>query len=258
MRFDHAIIAVTSLESANAAFEAMGFNVVTGGVHSGGLTHNSLVAFSDGSYLELMAPTDLQLLDDPPEPGPGNYLFLFDQGEGIVGLAFETDDIDAEVARVRARGLSMGEPQQGGRRREDGVELAWKTAFLTDAHSPFLLMDLTARNLRVRGDPEAITHPNGAKSVVGIRQRVERLDDSVRRFETFFGAQSVSDSSDVGGSIAAFELGRFRLLLEESSDAPTAQRERANQIEIESEDVLERRQYDAHRARIVLLPGDSA
>src|SRR5207249_370550 len=36
---------------------ALGFTVVPGGVHAGGLTHNALIPFADGRYLELLALT---------------------------------------------------------------------------------------------------------------------------------------------------------------------------------------------------------
>ena len=52
---DHIVILVADLDRAQAEYAAAGFTVVPGGEHAGGLTHNALVAFADGTYLELLA-----------------------------------------------------------------------------------------------------------------------------------------------------------------------------------------------------------
>ena len=51
---DHLPIMFNELESAVIAYRELGFAVVPGGEHPVG-THNALVAFADGSYLELIA-----------------------------------------------------------------------------------------------------------------------------------------------------------------------------------------------------------
>src|SRR4030067_3408410 len=55
--FDHAILVVNILPVALRQFPQLGFTVTSGGVHAGGLTHNALIAFADGAYLELLATT---------------------------------------------------------------------------------------------------------------------------------------------------------------------------------------------------------
>ena len=51
---DHLVIAVPELDKAVTAYGELGFTVVPGGRHPIG-THNALVAFEDGAYLELVA-----------------------------------------------------------------------------------------------------------------------------------------------------------------------------------------------------------
>ena len=51
---DHLVIAVKSLETATKDYMDLGFTVVPGGRHTGIGTYNSLIAFQDGSYLELI------------------------------------------------------------------------------------------------------------------------------------------------------------------------------------------------------------
>src|SRR5262249_42797522 len=51
---DHLVIMFKELEPAIAAYRDLGFTVVPGGEHPVG-THNALVTFADGAYLELIA-----------------------------------------------------------------------------------------------------------------------------------------------------------------------------------------------------------
>ncbi|MFQ5943268.1 MAG: VOC family protein [Anaerolineales bacterium] len=207
MRFDHAIIAVSDLEVATADFEKLGFTVLFGGEHAGGLTHNALVTFADGTYLEVMAPTDPGLLREPSKPGPGNYLFLFDAGEGFAGLALHTNDLDAVVERVRRNGIEIADPAAGGRRRTDGVELAWRTAFPMGSVSPFFITDENPRELRVRTEPELTTHPNGAIGITQILSLVTNLEEGVARYSILLGEESTPGPDFEGAETAAFEVG---------------------------------------------------
>ena len=56
-KLDHVIIAVFELDQAVADYRALGFTTIYGGRHANGATHNALVCFQDGTYLELLAPT---------------------------------------------------------------------------------------------------------------------------------------------------------------------------------------------------------
>lgn len=215
MRFDHALIAVLDLAAAKVEFEALGFTVVLGGQHSGGLTENALVTFADGNYLELIAPTSRELLERPPGPGPGNYLFLFDSGEGFAGYAFDAPSLDAEVRRVRLNGIDIGDPQSGGRRRPDGVELAWRTAMLPNTRSPFFLTDDTPRERRIRAISEITSHPNGALGVIGIVVPVHNLEQALAWHEVLLGIPSVPGRPGSGAVTADFQIGDSRLTLAE-------------------------------------------
>ena len=55
LSLDHVILVVSDLQIATSQFTQLGFSVIAGGVHSGGLTHNALIPFPDGTYLELLA-----------------------------------------------------------------------------------------------------------------------------------------------------------------------------------------------------------
>src|SRR2546430_17587272 len=51
---DHVVIMVPDLEAAIRDYTELGFTVVRGGSHPTG-THNALIAFPDGAYVELIA-----------------------------------------------------------------------------------------------------------------------------------------------------------------------------------------------------------
>lgn len=209
MRFDHAIIAVIDLPRATADFEELGFTVIYGGEHDGGLTHNALITFADGTYLELMAPTSPELIANPPEPGPGNYLFLFEGGEGYAGFALHTDELDAVVTRVRERGIEIADPASGGRLRTDGVELGWRTAFPLGSFSPFFITDENPRELRVRTEPELTSHTNGALGIPRVLSIVSSLEDGIMRYSAMLGETSSQGPIVEGAETAKFNIETF-------------------------------------------------
>ena len=218
LRFDHTLVAVFDLAAAKSEFEALGFTVISGGQHSGGLTENALVTFADGNYLELIAPTSLELLDRPPQPG--------------------------------------------GRRRPDGVKLAWRTAMLPDTRSPFFLTDDTPRDRRVREDFEITTHPNGAVGVIGIVIPVENLERAVAWHEVLLGVPSRPGSSGVGTATAEFQIGGFGLTLAEPEGKPSpladhlARRGQVPyQVRIRTTNLLHVAGLEARGARIELVQG---
>jgi len=178
-KLDHVIIAVRGLDQAVEDYIALGFTAVYGGRHASGATHNALICFQDGTYLELLAPTG-----DPAQPGSTDFSPLLQRGEGLVGYALLSTDLLTDAAELRARGANVGEVSEGRRQRTDGVELRWRTAALDGGMSPFLIEDITPRNLRVPGDLATITHANG---VTGIA-KLEGADfDSIRGNQTLTG-----------------------------------------------------------------------
>jgi catechol 2,3-dioxygenase-like lactoylglutathione lyase family enzyme len=210
MRFDHVILAVRDLQAARADFHELGFTSIYGGQHRGGLTHNALIAFADGSYLELMAPTDPAHLT--ARPGEG-YLYVFQRGEGFAGYALHMQDLEASVAGMRLRGLPVGEPATGGRRRQDGQELAWRMATLPAGMSPFFLADVTPRELRVPARPEATTHANGALGAAGLVVLVGDLEQAKQRYRAILGQAPEPGSGMPGAATADFPVGGCRITL---------------------------------------------
>jgi hypothetical protein len=154
--FDHVVLVVPGLAAAIAEHRARGFTVTPGGEHAGGLTHNALVGFQDGSYLELIAFHDLAAAR-----GKHSWAPVAERGGGWADFALLSDDLPGDVAALGD--LVARPPEDGGRTRPDGVAIAWRVARL-QTPLPFLIQDLTARDLRVPGGNTA-KHANGTSGL---------------------------------------------------------------------------------------------
>lgn len=204
--FDHAVIAVADLDTAMRDYDALGFTVRYGGEHASGTTHNALICFADGTYLELLAPTG-----KPAKPGSMDFSPLLRGGEGIVAFAFASDQLDDDAVAMRARGVAVSEVKEGGRLRSDGVALRWKTALIDDAMTPFLIEDITPRRSRVPDDAETTTHANGVR---GIRAFEIASVDIAHERERY--ARMVPSTPETVNDRDVFALGHTRLMLRPS------------------------------------------
>ncbi len=167
---DHIVIMVSDLEQAAQAWGAAGFNVMPGGKHPRG-THNALITFQDGAYLELIAFWE-------PDYDAHRWHRFQNSGIGLIDHALGSSDLAAEVNDVTVRGVSYRGPVPGARSRPDGVELAWRTAHADgrDDHAlPFLIDDISDRALRVPAGDQAV-HSNGVKGVDTLELLVADLD----------------------------------------------------------------------------------
>lgn len=176
MEFDHAVIVVQDLDRAIADYTLLGFTVTSGGDHADGLTHNALIAFADGSYLELLAFR-------PAAPAADHYWWRARMmGGGLADWAVRTGNLAARAAALRAAGLPLGPSWDGGRARPDGVQLRWKGTRPAPAGGlPFLIEDVTPRDLRVPGGA-ATVHANRAHGVDAIVIAVADLPRAVERY----------------------------------------------------------------------------
>ncbi len=210
--FDHVLIAVNDLETAIVNFTGLGFTVIRGGEHASRTTHNALICFADGAYIELIAPTGYE-----PQPG-ADFRFMLRAGEGLVGYALESDDLVADVMGMRARGIIIDDPSSGARRREDGVTLHWRSAMMGKNIAPFFIQDETARNLRVPDDPGSITHANGVTGVHGVGVIVEDLSRQTPYFRAL-----LNTTPEVMADSVTFTLNGVYINLREASDSATQQ-----------------------------------
>lgn len=154
---DHVVIAVHELEAAAHDYRELGFTVLSGGTHANHATRNALIVFADGTYLELLARTD-----EPPLPGLIDFSPMLQRGEGLAGVALRTDDLDAEIARLRRGGFTVSDALPGERQRPQGTIIRWRLALIDGGFEPFLIEDVTPRVWRIPDDPALTTHANRA------------------------------------------------------------------------------------------------
>ena len=209
-RLDHLILTVDDLDLATAHFRELGFTVYYGGTHAAGTTHNTLMNFADGSYLELMA-----LTGEPPQNDALDFATLFVEEEGPIGYALLSSDLDADVASLRERGVSVSEVQNGSRARPDGELLRWKLAFVGENRLPILIQDETPRELRVPMTADKVTHPNGVTGIAEVLFLVDELHTGITRYQTLLNVEPQVDEEGT----ECFSLGETRVRIRVPMDA---------------------------------------
>ena len=180
LQLDHVVLAVHDLVHASEDFCTLGFTVTPGGQHAGRSSRNALVAFEDGTYLELIA-----WRTPAPEERWWNTLQL--SGDGLVDHALLPTSIGPALAAAQMRGLDgLRGPFPGGRARPDGTLLEWETARHDTADVPFLCADLTSRALRVPSGA-ARQHANGVTGIASVAVTAHDFVRSSRRWEALLG-----------------------------------------------------------------------
>jgi hypothetical protein len=158
-QLDHVIYVVLDLAAASDEWRKRGFTVTPGGEHAGGLTHNALIGLEDGSYVELIAFHDVAAAK-----GKHGWQPVAERGGGWADFALLSNDLLKDAHGLGE--LLLRPPEDGGRTRPDGLAIAWRSARLRSP-LPFLIEDLTARELRVPHG-EAAKHANGTRGIASV------------------------------------------------------------------------------------------
>jgi catechol 2,3-dioxygenase-like lactoylglutathione lyase family enzyme len=197
---DHLVVVVPELDAAAASYRALGFTAVPGGRHPVG-THNVLIAFQDGAYLELIAFYEMNAEHRWWEP--------LQCGGGLVDFCLQTDDLPADVQALRAAGAHIDDPTPLTRRRPDGYQVRWVLSIPRRGHrgvAPFLIQDETPREERV---PRETRHANGVTGIGTVTVAVTDLP-TVRHWYAALLGQPGEDveRADVAGTGVRFTIGR--------------------------------------------------
>ena len=194
---DHVVVAVHDLTQAIADYERLGFTVTIGGDHAHRGSHNALISFDDGGYIELIA-----FKHEPPVKD-NTWWDLLQIGEGLVDFALVSGDLLAELEHLRARNFDITGPMEGGRLRTDGVRIAWRVARLNTAgpeRLPFLIDDITAHDLRVPRGEDAV-HANGIAGIAGVTVAVSSNEVADPLYRALLGKPRA------GGEATRFTVG---------------------------------------------------
>ena len=211
-RVDHLMICVSDLERGAAQYRRMGFNMQQGGVHPGRGTHNA-IAFNEEDYLELLA------IRDPEEEraasaagsswGAGLPDFIR-AGGGIRYVILQSDDLEADVAAMRSRGVEVGNVLDGSRQQGDQL-FKWKHARLGPKNPLplFFIQHLTPMAERRQHTPGAGPHPNGVRFLERVYIVVDDLEASAAHYARVLGSPSprMYKGTVIMSHMAVFQLG---------------------------------------------------
>jgi hypothetical protein len=184
---DHLVIVVNDLDLATNDYRQLGFTVVAGGRHPVG-SHNALVSFEDGSYLEIIA-FYREALDH-------RWWGALQKGERLADYCMQTDDLAGDTRKLRECGVAINDPVPWSRIRPDGYEVQWTLSLATGAHrgvAPFLIQDLTPREERI---PRQWEHENGATGIGTLTIAVNELSKIDHWYQTILGRQPQAVADD--------------------------------------------------------------
>jgi catechol 2,3-dioxygenase-like lactoylglutathione lyase family enzyme len=188
---DHLVIVVNDLDRAARDYEQLGFTVVPGGRHPVG-SHNMLISFADGSYLEIIAFYR--------EARDHRWWSPLQKGERLVDYCLQTDDLHGDTKKLRDAGVVINDPVPWSRQRPDGYELKWLLSLATGSHrgvAPFLIEDVTPRVERI---PRDFRHANGAAGIGTLTIAVEEFSTAQRWYEAALGAAATAFADEMVGA----------------------------------------------------------
>src|SRR5215467_9314542 len=206
-RIDHVMICVPDLQHGIDTYTRLGFTISPGGVHPGQGTHNA-IAFHEEDYLELLSVRDRdEYLSS--HPGGGLLEFLV-QGGGCRYVAVQSDDLVADVAQMRQRGVDVSDARNGARQTPTGQVLRWKAARLGARHPLplFFIEHLTPLSER-RQAAQASSPPNGALRVERVYIAVADVAAAAETYSHVLGmpVPKVQRGAVIKADMAVFDLG---------------------------------------------------
>ncbi len=160
---DHVMICVPDLAQGIAQYQTMGFNMHPGGAHPGKGTHNA-IALNNEDYIELLAVRDVAEYAASGKLGTWNtgLTDFIKAGGGIRYVVLQSDDLAAEVAAMRSRGVDVSDVIDGSRSTPSGQMLHWKSAVLGPKNPlPIFFIQHATPMAERRGQVPAGKHPNG-------------------------------------------------------------------------------------------------
>jgi catechol 2,3-dioxygenase-like lactoylglutathione lyase family enzyme len=208
-RIDHVMIAVPNLEAGIEAYTRIGFNIYPGGAHADRATDNA-VAFLEDDYLELLSLRDREAR--PANDSDARLAEFLARGGGFRYVAVQSDDLAADVAAMRGRGVDVSDPTHGARRTPAGQELRWKAASLGPRNvlPIFFVQHLTPLAERRRQVARAGDHPNGVLRVDRVYIATPDVAAAAETYARVLGlpVPKIQRGAVVKADMAVFDVGR--------------------------------------------------
>ncbi len=191
---DHPVIATRDLDAARVTYERLGFTIPPRGSHVEWGTGNLCIMFPD-DYIEIRGIIDASRFTMNLDEHLDRY------GEGLMGVAFRTDNVQSSYQEMISHGISVAEPRRLTRNFEHPE--GWtQPSFELCVPEPddieglmhvVVLQHLTPELIR---RPDFLSHPNactGVHSISGIIVDAGRVAD---KLAVLMGADSVQRNSD--------------------------------------------------------------
>jgi hypothetical protein len=220
---EHPLVVSHNLDALAERYRAMGFAPTRKGYHPWG-TGTQLVLFPD-NFIELMGIDDYDLIDLPSPGGFRFGRFIADQlnrREGIAMIALHSDDAQADLATVTARGVETDGPVDF--RREvalpDGTkdEAVVTLAMLIDYDQPQLSHFICQQHRpEFVWVPDWMQHPNGAEAIVRVVYAAAEPYAVWQRFAGLWGEEALRELA--GGFSVTTPGGELLVLDRPSAEA---------------------------------------
>jgi hypothetical protein len=177
---DHVLIAVADMTHAMETYRNLGFEVRPGGEHPRFGTYNALVPLTDGSYLELIGVRNHDLATQFPHTRL--IVEALARENRLANFALETRSLQEEAQAIRKRGVKIEDPAAGERLRPDGQQVAWRSAHPENLRLPFLIEDITPREVRISPPIEGIGRSLSLQSLTIGAQNTESFSAELEQF----------------------------------------------------------------------------
>jgi len=221
---DHVVIAVPDLPRAIDQYRKLGFNVYPGGAHPGMGTHNA-IALNQDDYLELLAIRDqAEQKAAAARPGGSWVAGVADfiaAGGGIRYVVLQSDDLAADVAAMRSRGVEVSDAVDGSRLTSSGKELRWRLALL-GPNNPlpiFFIQHSTPMAERRKQVPQPMKeggfHPNGVYTLERTYIATEDVESAAATYAKVLGLPQppITPGTVIMSNMAVFQVGAMGLSL---------------------------------------------
>ncbi|GAB4236794.1 MAG: VOC family protein [Kiloniellaceae bacterium] len=184
---DHVLVGVRDLEAASDTYARLGFTLSPRGRHIGWGTANYCIMFPD-DYIELLGIVD-------PAQFTNNLNRFLETREGLLGLAFASDDVSLAARALQRAGIAPGEMRDLKRILEAPEGEVWPRFKLlhlppeaTPGTSAFICQHMTP-DLVWR--PECCVHANSATGLIAMTSVVKDPSALAIPYAELFGFDRV-------------------------------------------------------------------
>lgn len=218
-RIDHVVIAVPDLAPAVAQYRKLGFDMHAGGAHPGMGTHNA-IALNRDDYIELLAIRD-PFEQKAAAARPGSWVAglaeFIATGGGIRYIVVQSDDLAADVAAMRNRGVEVGDAMEGSRITSNGIALRWRIAVLGEKNPlPIFFIEHAASMSERRkqlpaasGLKEGAFHPNGVYALERTYIVTQDVANAAALYARVLGMPqpAITKGTVIMSNMAVFQIG---------------------------------------------------